>query len=189
MSIGLKVIYYFDGSDGCALCQSMTGWYDDSPSRPHPNCDCPINCYVGYGWYEIRDITETASSYAKLWDKEYHFKNDKDFPITTPAETIAVTLRRSWGIKAGFEEYVGLSGSGSETETRTLTIPSQTLPPHSELHVYIEIYGETIEYNGTKYFKYHVYGGPQAGEDSEIEIGPVYGGVKQEDGSCEAVYE
>jgi len=189
MSIGLKVIYYFDGSDGCALCQSMTGWYDDCPSRPHPNCKCPINCYAGYGWYEIRDITDSSSSYTKRWDKEYHFKNDKDFPITTPAESFEVKLGKSWNVKVGFEDYVGLSGSGSKDETRTLTIPSQTLPPHSELHVSVEIYGETINYNGTKYFRFHVYTGSQAGEDGEIEIGPVYGGVKQEDGSCEAKYE
>ena len=189
MSIGLKVIYYFDGRGGCALCQSMTGWYDDRPSRPHSNCKCPINCYAGYGWYEIRGITYSSSSYTKRWDKEYHFKNDKDFPITTPAESFDVKLEKSWNVKAGFGDYAGASGSGSEGETRTLTIPSQTLPPHSELHVYVEIYGETIHYTGTKYFVFHIYTGPQAGEDGEIEIGPVYGGVKQEDGSCEAKYE
>jgi hypothetical protein len=190
MSIDFKVIYYFDGSgSGCATCNSKTGWYDDRPARPHPNCDCPINMYMGYGWYEIRDISENSSSYTKQWDKEFYFRNDKDFPITTPSESISVTLTKSWSIKAGFEDYVGVGGSGSESETRTVNIPAQTLPPHSELHVYIEINGETIDYDGTKYFVFHIYTGPQAGEDGEFEIGPVYGGTKQEDGDCNAIYD
>ncbi len=41
--VASEFVYYFDGSGGCDLCQSYTGYYlDELPPRPHPFCNCPV---------------------------------------------------------------------------------------------------------------------------------------------------
>lgn len=185
MSIGLKVIHYFDGSDAkCALCQSMTGWYDDRPSKPHPNCDCSIKRYVRFGWYEIRDIKEAMVEYTKLWGKTWYIRNKGDFPVTTEKYTKKFEKTKSWDITAGFEDYVGLGGSGSIGEGDEVQVQPQILPPHSVLNVHIQISGVTTHCCGTKYFVFTF-----AGEYKEIKIGTVSGGTKQEDQLGESTYE
>jgi len=32
----------FLGSEGCALCDAMDGYYEDEPTPPHPKCQCEI---------------------------------------------------------------------------------------------------------------------------------------------------
>ena len=56
-------VYYFDpDGDACEFCQSMAGVYvDETPIRPHDNCDCEIIEYtIGEGEdnceVEYRDI-------------------------------------------------------------------------------------------------------------------------------------
>jgi hypothetical protein len=36
------IIYYFDGTNGCEICNLLTGYTFDKEIRPHPNCDCPV---------------------------------------------------------------------------------------------------------------------------------------------------
>jgi len=43
-----KEKYFFDGSDGCDICQDATDYYDDDDDRPHENCDCDFRqCWIG----------------------------------------------------------------------------------------------------------------------------------------------
>ncbi len=35
--------YFFDSTGGCERCDAMGGYYDEEPSRPHPNCNCEIS--------------------------------------------------------------------------------------------------------------------------------------------------
>jgi len=37
-----RTFWLFDGSNGCNLCQDMTGGYHEEPERPHENCKCPL---------------------------------------------------------------------------------------------------------------------------------------------------
>lgn len=32
----------FLGSEGCARCQAMDGYYEKEPTPPHPHCRCQI---------------------------------------------------------------------------------------------------------------------------------------------------
>ncbi|MBA7502945.1 hypothetical protein ES706_01550 [subsurface metagenome] len=185
MSIGWKFIYYFDGSDSkCALCRSMTGWYADRPSKPHPNCDCSIKRYVRFGRYEIRDIQEDMVDYTELWGMNLYLENNKDFPIPIPSYEVVVKKTMSWEIKADFEKYVGLKGSGSIVKEQKVSIPALTLPPHSFLRGHVQITRVTTHYRGTKYFVFTF-----AGEYKEIKIGTVSGGTKQDDDLFEAKWD
>ncbi|MDM8161553.1 hypothetical protein QUH73_17180 [Labilibaculum sp. K2S] len=56
--------WYFDGENGCEVCQAATNFYDEEPERPHENCDCDIS-QVGDGeaeGYQFDTITRNHTT-------------------------------------------------------------------------------------------------------------------------------
>ncbi|MBN4055640.1 hypothetical protein JYU12_02740 [bacterium AH-315-K03] len=87
-------VYYFDpDGDACEFCQSMAGVYvDETPIRPHDNCDCEIIEYtIGEGEdnceVEYRDIgvSEGYGSHDVSFD--YDCDSDSRVISTIPIST------------------------------------------------------------------------------------------------------
>jgi len=69
------IIYYFDGEDGCDLCNVLTGYSFDDALQPHPECDCVVECIdmatEGDCYFELRDA-EWAETYDEIVDESTH---------------------------------------------------------------------------------------------------------------------
>lgn len=70
-------LYYFDGSNGCDICKSATGFSLNRPPKwPHPYCDCTIEEYVLNGSPEALQISDVVTQ--QLAYDQLGFVNETD---------------------------------------------------------------------------------------------------------------
>lgn len=190
--IEFKVVYYFnDTSDPVKcegqVCQTMEGWYDDYPDRPHGgNCDCEITPYIGYGYIVYKNFEEVDGG-----ETTHESERSDTYENPHPTEDMEVTITISYEVTKSVEVSVaevmthfGVSGSAESTETMTREI-NVTIPPLNRAHVEITISGTVTHYNAEKWIVFEAddwgfYDHPDGGE---IHLEDVEGGVMYESGN------
>lgn len=124
-------IFYFDGTDGCDFCNLLTGYTFAPEFRPHPNCDCPIECIdmetEGDCHFELRDVEwdEAHDEVVRSYPNDYVCLDD-DSDLTDELDASAYENNN---LSDELEEAARAAGwSPPEVETITigLTIPART---------------------------------------------------------------
>lgn len=161
----VKFVYFFDGSGGCDLCSSLTGWYDDRPELPHPNCDCSVEEYIYIGscnlYYEDKseDVTE---------DEEELFcgtlTNTSDSKCTAEA-TYSKTVTGEISVSATIEKIFSVSAKYSESHTLSIGAAAE-LEPGQSVEVYAAVIWRTVSFHAKEKWICENYLGD---EDYEIE--------------------
>lgn len=187
------IIHYFrDTSDPLKcegqVCQTMEGWYDDYPDRPHGgNCDCDILSYatieeIVYKNYQELDggeatyESENSDSY-----ENPHPTAEVDMPIT-----LSIEVKKT--VEISIEEvmtHFGFSGSEEITETITREI-HLLIPPMTRARINITKSGTVTHYTAEKWLEidaedYGLWDRPE--ESGEIFLETVEGGVMYEEGN------
>jgi hypothetical protein len=123
-------LWQFEGDDGCDLCQSMSGLYDDEPARPHSNCDCEI--FQGYavgGFTNVykNKVESPGGIEEQLQEAVIEIVNNSSAEAQY-SRTVTGEVEGSIGVSAEIEDAFGVEGNYSESKSVSETI-SVTLKP------------------------------------------------------------
>lgn len=189
----MTVYYFQDTSDSktCKgnVCQTMEGWYDDYPRRPHGGkCDCPISKYVGYAEYIYKNFQESdGGDFSRSSTKSTTYPNPHPTEDLDASITITFTVKRN--VKVAVEEimeHFGFEGGTEETMSVTRVLPVK-IPPKHEARVEAKISGSTTHFSAERWATFTNYydpiGGADAPEQGEIYVGVVQGGILYEENS------
>jgi len=113
------VAWEYDGTDGCDKCQSMTGTYDDRPSRPHDHCDCSISpmFYAGGFTNEYKNKVENVGSIEEqLHEGIYEMVNNTNSKLTW-SYSVSETVEGEVSVSAEIEGAFNVSGKYKQTES------------------------------------------------------------------------
>lgn len=138
--------YEFDAADGCDLCQSMAGIYEEEPSRPHPNCDCEIILtFFDFDDAELEYTNAVEDSYPAGTEvgssDEYTnpFSSELDFDVR-----VSTTEDPEVDLPTEIIQFFDVSEAVAPLEI-DFSIPI-TLEPRETVSVDIEVYYKTFFY-------------------------------------------
>jgi hypothetical protein len=167
-------------------CQSMEGWYDDMPARPHGGrCDCSIWPYVGWATYIYKNFRqEDAGEVSHESSRSVEYENPHPTESIDESLTIEVEIKTEYSVQVDeIMTHFGASGGGSRTETVTHS-QSVIIPPRHRAILKATISGTTTHYSADKWATFtnndpvDMTGAP---EEGEVFIGPEEGGTKYEE--------
>ncbi|MCK4797887.1 MAG: hypothetical protein KAT05_10915 [Spirochaetes bacterium] len=153
MSGGGWIYYYhFNGDDGCDICSSMTGYYDEEPERPHPNCDCPIVDWINYGYKTVyKEKNEgQGSEYEQQHEAVVEFVNNSSKKVKHTL-SVSETVEGEISVSAEIEGIFSVSGKYKASETITETVEVELEPGEG---VSIDVIGimKTVSFSAERWY-------------------------------------
>ena len=142
----IKCIYYFDGSGGCDACSALTGWYDDMPERPHPNCQCEITPVIYIGECEL--FYEALSEPEETEDEEEVFYGTIENNSEVKAKfkrKVSAEYGGSISVSAGIENVFSVSGTYSEKYSVSEEVEVE-LEPGQSVDIVISVRWITVSF-------------------------------------------
>ncbi len=148
------MLYFFDGSSGCDLCQAFSGIYASAEVRPHPHCECTVEPL------EEDMLTDSMDDIESLLDDGCYVPDSLVISESDWTEDETITLDDSCFSSAGeaeleipgveddrlgdLSEYAEAEGWIRPTsEERTVTIPARpghrTVVPIRKHYVTVDI--------------------------------------------------
>ena len=133
-------LYYWDGSEGCDLCQANTGYSVEEPTPPHPHCNCLISqvtaqqeseCYV-----ELRNLQIDSQIDTTSYGPDELDNCDGDHELVRFAATTSDD--DSEDFDAGVRQLAESEG-WVKPPVETYRSESFTIPPHRVGVVQVEI--------------------------------------------------
>lgn len=168
---GFIYYYYFDGSDGCDICDAMTGYYDDEPERPHPNCNCPIVDWVNYDYETVykNKVEEEEETYEQSLEGVEEFVNNSNRTVHVSLK-ISETVTGSVEVGAEIEEIFEVSGKYEESESVEQTV-ERDLEPGEGISVDVIGIMKKVRFSAERWYVTEEVVGEEVQEifDEEIE--------------------
>lgn len=161
----IKYIYHFDGSGGCDTCSALTGWYDDRPERPHPNCQCNITEWIYIGKCEL--FYEALSDPEETEDEELVFYGTIENNSEVKAKfkrNVSAEYTGEVSVSAGIENVFSVSGKYSETHKISEEVEVE-LEPGQSVDIIISVKWVTVSFRAQEKWKCEMFF-----EDEDLEV-------------------
>jgi hypothetical protein len=192
MSKEFKIIYYFEDSSDPAkcvgqVCQSMEGWYDNYPARPHGGlCDCFISPYIFYSDVVYKNF-EAIDGGETTFESGTSDTYENPHPTKDMEVTIEVSYEEKQKVEVSVSEimtHFGFSGSIEITKTIKRTIPV-TIPPVSKAFVTLTTSGTVTRFNAEKWVQFNIVAAAFTDPDDtgEVFVENIEGGVMYQEGN------
>jgi hypothetical protein len=126
------IIYYFDGSQGCDICNLLTGYTFDKEFRPHPHCDCPIESLdmetIGDCTFELRGAVyvETYDQIENSYTQENRPCLEEDLELTNLYDPEDYATNNLSSELEDAAEAAGWISPEDEEIVDSITIPANT---------------------------------------------------------------
>ena len=136
--------FYLEGIAGCDACSSTAGYYIDTPSRSHPNCDCVIHRKPVFGDFQTVYRNPRCEDGGVI---KQSFPEDAPWMNSLPEKALGqhireVSLRGSFDVPEEIEQYFLVSRQYREESMKTISHTSRVYELAVGEGIYINIFAK-----------------------------------------------